>query len=495
MAAASLAACAPHRAQDASASPSPPLAARAAVTAVPPTPAPPWSSADLDDLHRRLDAIFGGDVFARGGAAAVVDADGVPLYDLRGARPMTPASTLKLVVAATALDAFGPQYRFATSFVALDTPDAQGLVRGPLWFVGGGDPLFTTQDLRAGIGALHRLGVRRVDGALLIDAGAFRGPERNPHWEPEDLDEGYAAATSAVSLDEDTVEFDVTPGAPGEAARVAIEPPNDAVDVRGSISTGYSTDVQIDRVEAPLRAGTHYRNVFELSGSIAAGEEQKYWKPVLDMPAYVAGAIAALGRERGITFAGVSDLAPAPLAAQTLWLHHSLPLAAILTEMLVHSNNHSAEQLLRSVGEKVANVGTDASGIAAERTELRRLGVSPSEFTVYDGSGLAPADKVSPVALARLIAAELHGPNASVFVRALPRVGQEGTVIYHELTDARGRVRAKSGHLAQVNALAGVVATRRHGRVAFAFVVNDPSAQAAEVSVAQDSALDTLADF
>ena len=99
------------------------------------------------------------------------------------------------------------------------------------------------------------------------------------------------------------------------------------------------------------------------------------------------------------------------------------------------------------------------------------------------------------MALARLIAAELHGPNASVFVRALPRVGQEGTVIYHELTDARGRVRAKSGHLAQVNALAGVVATRRHGRVAFAFVVNDPSAQAAEVSVAQDSALDTLADF
>ena len=48
---------------------------------------------------------------------------------------------------------------------------------------------------------------------------------------------------------------------------------------------------------------------------------------------------------------------------------------------------------------------------------------------------------------------------------------------------------------AEVNALAGVVATRRHGRVAFAFVVNDPAAQAEEVSVAQDSALDALADF
>jgi D-alanyl-D-alanine carboxypeptidase len=74
-------------------------------------------------------------------------------------------------------------------------------------------------------------------------------------------------------------------------------------------------------------------------------------------------------------------------------------------------------------------------------------------------------------------------------------VGQEGTVLYHDLNDARGRVRAKSGHLAEVNALAGVVTTRRHGRIAFAFLVNDPAAQAAEVSVAQDAALDALADF
>lgn len=434
-------------------------------------------------------------MFARGGAVAVVDGNGSTLYSLRGDRAMTPASTLKLVVAATALDALGPRYRFVTSFVALDPPDARGSIRGPLWFVGGGDPLFTSDDLRAGVGALHRLGVRTVDGSLFVDDGAFRGPERNPRWEAEDLDEGYAAATSAVSIDEDTVEFDVRPSTPGAPARVSIEPPNDDVQVRGSIATGYSTDLQIDRSDEPARAGRPFRNVFALGGTIAVGDEQKYWKPVLGMPAYVAGAITALARERGITFSGPSSVAPAPLAAITLWQHHSLPLVAILTDMLVHSNNHTAEQLLRVVGERRSNVGTDATGIAAERQELERLGVPPEEIKPYDGSGLAPADKVAPVALARLIAAELRGPNASVFVRALPRVGQEGTVIYHQLSDARGRVRAKSGHLAQVNALAGVVATRRHGRVAFVFVVNDPAAQAAEVSVAQDSALDALADF
>jgi D-alanyl-D-alanine carboxypeptidase/D-alanyl-D-alanine-endopeptidase (penicillin-binding protein 4) len=500
LAGAALVACAPRatNAPGTSAASTASLAAPARTSLTPlrsPSPAPPWSAADRAELRRRLDAVFGGAVFARGGAAAIVAADGSPLYDLHGRRPMTPASTLKLVVAATALDALGPQHRFATSFVARETPDAQGIVHGPLWFVGGGDPLFTSQDLRAGIGALHRLGLRRVDGPLLIDDGAFQGLERNPRWDPDDLDQGYAAATSAVSLDEDTVEFDVDPSSPGAPAHVKIEPPNAYVDVRGSILTGYSTDPRIDRVDLPQAKGKPYRNVFELSGTVAAGDGQKYWKPVLGMPAYVAGAILALAGERAIAFAAGSGVGPAPVAAQALWLHRSLPLSAIVTDMLVHSNNHTAEQLLRSVGEQHSNVGTDLTGVAAERRELERLGVRPDEVTAYDGSGLAPADKIAPLALVDLIAAELHGPNASVFVHALPRVGQEGTVIYHELNDARGRVRAKSGHLAEVNALAGIVATRHHGRIAFAFIVNDPAAQAAEVSVAQDSALDALADF
>jgi PBP4 family serine-type D-alanyl-D-alanine carboxypeptidase len=225
------------------------------------------------------------------------------LYDARGARPMTPASTLKLVVAVTALRTFGPQHRFPTGFVALEPPDADGVVAGPLWFVGGGDPLFTSTDLRSGIGTLARAGVRRVDGPLLVDDSAFRGPERNPRWEPEDFDEGYAAATSAVSLDEDTVEFHVTPGEPGGPARVTIEPPNRDVEIRGSIATGGDTDLHIDRVDAPAVAGKPFRNVFQVDGTVAPGETQKYWKPVVGMPSYVAGAIEALAHERGIAFA------------------------------------------------------------------------------------------------------------------------------------------------------------------------------------------------
>jgi len=213
------------------------------------------------------------------------------------------------------------------------------------------------------------------------------------------------------------------------------------------------------------------------------------------MPEYVGGATLELLAQQGIDVGGGVEHGVAPLAAQTLWMHRSPPLDAIVEEMLVHSNNHSAEQLLRIIGERTQHPGTDAAGLAVERAELRTLGVAISNLRTYDGSGLAPADKVAPLTLAQLLAAELRGPNAGVFVRSLPRVGLEGTVQYHDLRAALGRARAKSGHLQHVNGLAGTVLTRKHGRVVFAFLTNAPNSESTVVYQAQDRALDTLSQF
>ena len=61
------------------------------------------------------------------------------------------------------------------------------------------------------------------------------------------------------------------------------------------------------------------------------------------------------------------------------------------------------------------------------------------------------------------------------------------------MTTALGRARAKSGHISNVDALAGYVDTRRHGRVAFAILVNDSRADDGVVDDGIDSTLDILA--
>jgi D-alanyl-D-alanine carboxypeptidase/D-alanyl-D-alanine-endopeptidase (penicillin-binding protein 4) len=486
-----------HRGGDLAAAPSP---LPSATPAPGPTikPAPPWTSAQRAALESRFANIFAAPVFEHAGLTILAQ-DGTQLFVRRERIPMTPASTLKLVVAATALERLGPYYRFTTSFASDGTVDERGVLHGSLWFVGSGDPLLVSNDVRGGVGTLARAGIRRIDGSLEVDDFAFSGPELNPHWDPDDLEEGYAPPTSAVSLDQDTVEFHVAPSSPGSPALVTIEPPNARVTFSGSIGTaseGADSDLTIDRAHVPQAFGgadvTDPANAFVLDGHIAYGEMQKYWKPVRDVAHYAGGAVIGMLGERGIDVVPEPGRSRVPPGARVLWAHRSQPLWSILDEMLVHSNNHSAEQLLRSVG-RGAGRGSDGDGVAAERATLADLGVPTVGFNVHDGSGLSPGDRIPSLTLARLLAAELARPAGGFLLGAMPRPGLEGTVKYHQLTTALGRVRAKSGHIGGVNGLAGVVRTAHHGLVTFAFLVNDPNADADAVTNGQDAAMDALA--
>lgn len=462
--------------------------------------APAWTASERARLAGSLRERFSSDIFDSGGVAVVAQ-DGSVLFGQRAKSPVTPASTLKLVVGAVSLNLLGPAHRFETTFASLDGPDAIGVMHGPLWLIGGGDPWLASDDLRGGVGVLVREGVRRIEGGIVVDDAAFAGPEQNPRWEPDDLVEDYAAGSSAISLDQGTVEFHVIPGVPGTAATVKIEPPNSNVAISGSIRTvgaGADTDLSIDRKADPdppgKPIGEPNRNAFVVDGSIPSGDEQKFWKPVLGFGYYVGGALAGMLAQRNVYLTGGLHVGAVPVAAKTLWTHRSQPLAVLLHDMLVESNNHTAEQLLRIVGEGDGHAGTSTSGIAVERHELRRLGVWADSMRVYDGSGLAPSDRIAALTLAELVAAESRGPQRDAFVRSLPLVGEEGTVRHHDVNSALGRARAKSGHIQNVNALAGTIQTRHHGRVSFAFIVNDPRCDADVVTQAQDRAMDLLAD-
>jgi D-alanyl-D-alanine carboxypeptidase/D-alanyl-D-alanine-endopeptidase (penicillin-binding protein 4) len=454
-----------------------------------------WSRRQRDEVTSKMSAIFTGDI-AAGMGIVVVAADGSHLFARRSRVAMTPASTLKLVIAATALDSLGPKHRFETRFVGTSPPDADGVLHGGLWLVGAGDPMLDSKNVREGVGVLARSGIKRIDGPLEIDDTSFAGPEQNPRWDPDDLTYDYAAGTNAIALDGGVVEFDVTPGAPGGDAHVRPIPDNQAIVFSGAIRTsgyGSNTFVTIERKPQLDRVVDGMPSEYLLDGHIAAGETQKYYKPVLGITQYAGGVTAAMLAERNIALPASYRAGAAPANATPLWTHRSPPLDFIVRDMLVHSNNHTAETLLRIVGELARHPGTDDAGIAFEKRELARLGVPRERMRVYDGSGLAPGDRIMPLTLAELIAAQLRGPNADVFVRAMPRVGLDGTVKNHILHAALGRTRAKSGHIENVNGLAGTVQTRYHGRVAFAFVVNDRRANADVVTIEEDRALDALA--
>ena len=323
----------------------------------------------------------------------------------------------KLIVAATALDALGPQYRFHTLLAGRDAIGSDGVLAGNLWLIGSGDPSLQSDDLRNGIGVLARAGLHRIDGRVVVDDSALSGPGINPHWASDDDGQDYAAPTSAISVDGDTIE----------------------------------------------------------STQDIGGVEQKVWTPMQEVPRYVAGRVNAMLLARGIVPAMRPAIGAAPLESVVLWDHRSLPLPALETHMLFVSDNHYAEQLLRTVGEEAMQMPNDSGGIAAERQFLDRHGIPAPGLRLFDGSGLSPDNRVAAGTLARLLA-----DRETALYQLLPRGGREGTLENYDFTTALGRVRAKSGHLSNVSALAGYVTTQHHGRVSFAFLVDgspgDPDA-------------------
>lgn len=474
LALAAIPACA-HRGAAPHAAPSPtPIAAAPS--------APAWSSGDVRALQAQLRRALSASALAVSGVA-IVDAQGRPLFMRRETAAMTPASTFKLLVGASSLTAFGPNFRFPTTLEAVDEP-AHGTLAGNLYLVGNGDPTLTSDDLRGGIGAVRRAGVERIDGAIVADASAFTGPEVNPAWDPDDLQYGYAAGTSALSLDQGTVEFHLVPTTVGAPARIIARPVSDTVRMSGAVLTSYSTMLSITR--APER------NDFTFDGHVAAGAEQSFWRPVAGMPLYAAGVARAMLRQDGIDVRGPARTGIAPVVPDVLWRHRSAPLSAIVHQMFLESNNHFAEQLLRTIGT-LRGAGSVTNGAAVERAVLARDGAPENGLRIVDGSGLAPSDRVAPLTLATLLARTAAEPIGRVFIDALPRVGIEGTVRWRHVTDALGRARAKSGHIEDVNALAGYVQTHHHGRVAFAIIVNDRRADDGPVDDGINAALDVLA--
>lgn len=405
--------------------------------------------------------------------------DGQTLFERRAARAVTPASAQKVVVAAAALHTLGPDFRYHTR-LGQSGPD--------VWLIGAGDPVLTSHDLRLGAKALLAAGVRMFPGGVAVDASAMGGPERNRLWASDDLIYGFSAPTSAISLDQDTVEFHVKPTVPGAPAEIKLEPPNRVVTYTGAITTaphGFYTNLQIDPGQRP--------NAFVVSGRIAAGAEQIFWRPVVGVPSYVAQVFEAMLEASGIRTVQNPRLGVAPSDLTVLWDHPSPPLRTIVAKMLLESNNHIAEQLLRTLGKTQAGMGDDLHGLSAETTYLKALGIPLGGLHLVDASGLAEQNRVSALTMAALLGRLAALPEGRSMYFALPRAGIDGTLKYYNFGPARGRARAKSGHLSGVNSLTGYITTRKHGRVTFAFLINNASASSSAMDDMLTRAVDRVA--
>jgi D-alanyl-D-alanine carboxypeptidase/D-alanyl-D-alanine-endopeptidase (penicillin-binding protein 4) len=141
--------------------------------------------------------------------------------------------------------------------------------------------------------------------------------------------------------------------------------------------------------------------------------------------------------------------------------------------MNLASDNFIAETLAKDVGAYGTGHGTTAAGVARTRDLLTERGILSASDRLVDGSGLSRYNRVAASSMVRLIAdADEDTTWGPALISSLARGGQ-GTLIHRFLTGpATRRVRAKTGYLNGVSAMAGRVISRGGRHYAFALIMN-----------------------
>jgi D-alanyl-D-alanine carboxypeptidase/D-alanyl-D-alanine-endopeptidase (penicillin-binding protein 4) len=332
---------------------------------------------------------------------------------------LIPASNLKVLTALAALTRIGGEEKLVTE-VRVERPlGVGGIVDGPLWLVGGGDPLLATADYAASFqnqpqlftpmetlaDAVVEAGVREVRGGVVGDETRYDRQRYVPTWRPVYVTDSESGPASALDVNDGFAQF------------------------------------------TPKKV------------------------PATEPDVHAAGVLTALLQARGVVVAGAPGEGQAPKGAPVVAKLASAPVRELVGQMLRESDNLTAELLVKELGRRFAGAGTTTSGVGVIRETLAAAALPVEHLAAVDGSGLDRSDRAScTLLMAALDAAGPTGPLAAGF----PVAGRDGTLARRFRNNpAVGRLRAKTGALDEVAALTGYVDSATGAPpLVFAFLIN-----------------------
>lgn len=402
----------------------------------------------------------------------VVDLEsGAVLMEKNPDLPLVPASTLKAVTSATALKTLKPDFAFVTEVLA---EQVEGASVGNIALKGKGDPYLVSEQLFALTRALRDKGLREVRGNIIVDDSYFI-PSK-PLDEAENLGpRSYHAPYAALSLNFNTVKVVVLPAdRAGKAAKVLVDPVSEYVILKADVKTVPGNAAP--RLSYSKESVQDGREVIRVSGTIGVSAPPKGKYVNVAAPAVYAGEVFKefLLRE-GIRVVGKVVYAKTPPDAAPYLEFQSRPLGTIVYWLNKFSNNFMAEQICLGLGATVHGApGTREKGLSVIRKYLLECGVDEGCFSLSEASGLSRANRLSASALVKvLLAASRDFTYNAEYQASFGIAGADGT-LREKFTDpsVRRRLRAKTGTLRGVNALAGYGISPNGRLFAFAVLVN-----------------------
>jgi serine-type D-Ala-D-Ala carboxypeptidase/endopeptidase (penicillin-binding protein 4) len=399
---------------------------------------------------------------------------------------LAPASTLKLITSATALQLLGADYTFKTR-IAYTGKIVNQTLNGDILITGQGDPTLGStrwpQTSKAAVlkfilQALVNAGIKNIKGKIIANDSSWDTQSLPDGWLWQDIGNYYGAATSALCWGENQLQLALLPGkniATAVGLKDTLAYP--FLNIINEVTTANAhTGDNVFAYSAP------YTNTIYLRGTYGIDCKKNIGISLPD-PAYaMAYDVQSFLLQNNIHVSHITTarLLSAsyqnPAQAVTLATITSPPLAEIIYPMNKKSINLYAEQLLRTLAAQKGQNTNFSEGTKTIQDHALTLNITPSSLNIYDGSGLSPANRISTSAMATVLYHARKAPWFTSFYNSLP---------------SHNNMIMKSGTIANVLAYAGY-ANNSNGSFCFSLMVNNYSGSQTAIRQKLFSLLDVL---
>ena len=431
------------------------------------------------------------------------------IYEWNSQALFNPASNNKLYTCIAALSILDSNQTFSTS-VFQDT--------AALYLVGGGDPHLTLTQLDTMARTIsdtmklhlgrdywllnNRVRMRTIDLAkkinyLILDDSMLDDVPYGPGWMWDEGSWWYAAQISALSVNENCVDFYVTPSSNGDPVLIQTNPVTEFISITNQSKTvNDTTNFKELKIERDWKKQT---NSFIITGNVMdTSSTDTFQRNIHDPTLYSGTVFAEMLQAMGININYVVK-GSLPSGTMKITEHRSKPVNYALTEFMKKSENLTGELLVKHIGAVVYDtVGTWNNGLLAIKSFLHdTVGIDTNTFSLSDGSGVSRYNYSSPDHFIKLLT---WGYNNKIvrdkFLSTFPIGGWDGTLEDRmKNEESTAKIIAKTGTLSGTSCLSGYIFTTKGKTLAFSILMNGYVDEAKPFRNLQDRIVSALTEI
>ncbi|WP_239094080.1 D-alanyl-D-alanine carboxypeptidase/D-alanyl-D-alanine-endopeptidase [Bacillus sp. B15-48] len=424
------------------------------------------------------------------------------IYSPFGDTRLHPASNMKLLTAASALEVLGKDYQFSTE-VWIDGKIEGNTLVGNVYLKGKGDPTLMKADLDQFAKDLKAKGIHKIDGNLIGDDLWYDHIRlsQDLNWSDETNYTGSQVSALTLSPDHDydsgTVIVEVFPAKKvGKHANVKVTPATNYVEIRNETETVEGNAQKKITIERE-----HGTNVININGTIPfSSNSEKAWVAVWEPTEYTLDVFLHALIDAGFKISNSLEVktGSTPEDAQLLTIKKSMPLEDLLVPFMKLSNNGHGETLTKEMGKVVHGEGSWNKGLQVMKGTVVKFGVNGETILLRDGSGMSHKNLISANELSQLLYTIQEKAWFPEFEASLPVAGDSDRLVGGTLRTrmkeepVKGNVKAKTGSITGVSTISGYVIPTEGEPLIFSIMINNYLGHS--VREIEDSIVQTLVE-